>query len=238
MPPGENWWVVLADFGISKRAVDSNGPTTVVKGTDGFMAPELLNKSKLKQISDFQAADMWALGEITFRLLTGEATFESPWKLIEYCKEELPFQVDRLPPSTGEDCQTFICSLMEVHPGNRMTTTQCLEHGWMESQRISLEEKLAGLNKEQNGSLVLDRPDVDQNHSANWSTLSIPEPELAQTTVRWRPTKSSNPYYTDSRQTQLEQVHDNPRIQRYSETSQESLLSQKAALKTLKGHSD
>lgn len=42
MPPKEEWWVVLADFGISKRADESTGPTTVVKGTAMFMAPELL----------------------------------------------------------------------------------------------------------------------------------------------------------------------------------------------------
>ncbi|RYP80294.1 hypothetical protein DL770_006293 [Monosporascus sp. CRB-9-2] len=34
-PPGEKWWIVLADFGISKRGDEGNGPTTMIKGTDG-----------------------------------------------------------------------------------------------------------------------------------------------------------------------------------------------------------
>ncbi|KAF2233265.1 kinase-like protein [Viridothelium virens] len=57
--PPEAWWVKLTDFGISKRAGDRNAPSTV--------------------------KDMWALGEIVFRMLTGEHTFSKSrlaWRLL------------------------------------------------------------------------------------------------------------------------------------------------------------
>ena len=64
------------------------------KGTDGYLAPELLgfpNLPRPKQISGFKAADMWALGEIVYQMLTGKATFQSQWELMEYCREERKF---------------------------------------------------------------------------------------------------------------------------------------------------
>src|SRR4051812_4683094 len=98
MPPTDNWWIVLADFGISKRADEANGPITVIKGTNGFMAPELLgfpNLAKPKDISSFKATDIWALGEIVFRMLTGGATFLSPFELMAYCQGQQAFPSDR-----------------------------------------------------------------------------------------------------------------------------------------------
>src|SRR5580692_8374862 len=106
MPPNEKWWVVLADFGISKRADEGGGPTTKIGGTPAFMAPELLGfpgYTRPKQVSDFKAADLWAFGEIVFRMLTGEATFESEWKLFEHCRKKQPFPLNRLRTSAGDD---------------------------------------------------------------------------------------------------------------------------------------
>ncbi|KAF1814101.1 kinase-like protein [Eremomyces bilateralis CBS 781.70] len=142
-PPEGKWWVVLADFGISKRDEESNAPTTTIQGTKGYMAPELLgfpDLTKPKHISDFKAADMWALGEIAFRMLTGNATFKSEWELMEYYQQKRPFPSDQLPSSARGDGEEFICNLIGMRPNMRMTTTQCLEHRWIESQRITLEE--------------------------------------------------------------------------------------------------
>lgn len=75
----------MADFGISKRAEEANGPSTR-QGTEEYMAPELrgLNaKTEGDHVIDFKAGDMWSIGEIGFRLLTGECTFQRLNDLME-----------------------------------------------------------------------------------------------------------------------------------------------------------
>jgi len=173
MPPNEKWWLVLADFGISKRVDPGNEPSAA----DDFMAPELLrstNGDALERISDFKAADMWALGEIIVRMLTGEATFQNPRELMEYCSGK-PFPFDR--PSlfitaTGKD---FISSLMAVHPKERLSTSQCIEHRWMSSQRVNLTEELSGLHFEQNLPFGWAQSDIPTTWTRSESESSLPK---------------------------------------------------------------
>ncbi|KAF2019615.1 kinase-like protein [Aaosphaeria arxii CBS 175.79] len=134
MPPEEEFWVVLADFGITKRGEETNGPTTAIGGTDIFMAPELrgyLDTHRPKSVAEFKTADMWALGEMIFQMLTGEATFRNPLELFPYCTGQQEFPFSRLPASVDGDGQDFIACLMKTMPQDRMTVTQCTEHPWM-----------------------------------------------------------------------------------------------------------
>jgi len=39
--PPNDWWVKIADFGISKRIEDGLGVTNTLQGTPGYIAPEL-----------------------------------------------------------------------------------------------------------------------------------------------------------------------------------------------------
>ena len=129
MPPQGKWWIVLADFGISKRVDESNGPTTTIKGILMFMAPELhglLDQARPKLAADFKATDMWALGEIIFQMLTGEATFRSLVELMRYCLGQRKFPSNRLPVSVRADCYEFVTSIMTSFPHERMTTAESL----------------------------------------------------------------------------------------------------------------
>ncbi|KAF7512426.1 hypothetical protein GJ744_001361 [Endocarpon pusillum] len=237
-PPEEKWWIVLADFGISKRADNSNGPTTVIKGTTTFMAPELLgylDRLRPKSIADFKAADIWALGEIIFQMLTGETTFQNPMELMTYCIGQREFPLHRLPISAAADSREFIMRLMMVLPQDRMTTTQCIQHCWIKPLRT--EEEFAVLNLKQSSPLI---PEFPQNKSASarWSSLSDLEHKLTQTTAQWRP---MTPLHPDSftRQTRFESTSGSPSIQHYSNTGQKSLvLTEMALVQTLKGHLD
>lgn len=184
MPPEEKWWIVLADFGISKRVDDSNGPTTTIKGTASFMAPELLgflDQIRPKSIADFKAADMWALGEIIFQMLTGETTFRNPMELMTYCIGQRKFPSNRLPISAGDDGHEFVTGIMMAFPKNRMTTTQSLQHSWMESLRVK--DGFGTLSLEQPSPLV---PETSRNESssARWSRLSDLEYRSSQSTQR------------------------------------------------------
>jgi WD40 repeat protein len=238
MPPEEKWWIVLADFGISKRADESSGPTTAIKGTATFMAPELLgylDQVRPKSIADFKAADMWALGEIVFQMLTGETTFRSPVELMTYCNAQREFPSNRLPISATDDGHEFVTSLMMALPQDRITTTQCIQHRWLESLRV--EEELAALNLEQSSPPV---PEISRNETAlaQWSRLSNPEHTHTEATAQRRPTTPTHLGSSDIRQTRLKSISSSPPIQQYINTDQEPLTFAITPMQTLKGHSN
>lgn len=76
-PPDGLWWVKIADFGLSKTMEKSRPLTPTACGTLGFIAPELLGirvgnggAPRLSSLEKAKAADMWALGETIFQILT------------------------------------------------------------------------------------------------------------------------------------------------------------------------
>jgi WD40 repeat protein len=239
MPPNEHWWIVLADFGISKRADEGTAPTTVIKGTDGYKAPELLgfpNLPRPKEIAGFQAADMWALGEISFQMLTGEATFASQWDLIEYYREERKFPSDRLPSSAKGDCVEFISSLMRKHPNNRITTVQGLQHPWMVSRRMSLEDSIGTLSLEHGSSSRFAPLAVAPNHSASWTNLSSDDSGSSKTKAQWKPESLSKPRHSGSQESHPEQSYHSPQSRQNLSTSKDSPSMRGAGVKMLEDH--
>ncbi|PSN61895.1 kinase-like protein [Corynespora cassiicola Philippines] len=77
--PPEPWWVKIAGFGLTKRAEETTAGPSAPMGTSGYMAPELLDFLPGADKSSNKVAfpaDMWALGEITFRMLAGRPVFD------------------------------------------------------------------------------------------------------------------------------------------------------------------
>jgi serine/threonine protein kinase len=237
MPPEGKWWIVLADFGISKRADESNESTTTIKGTSTFMAPELLgflDQVRPKTIADFKASDMWALGEIIFQMLTGETTFQNPMELMTYCLGQREFPSNRLPTSAEDFASEFVSSIMMVLPHDRMTTAQCLQHHWIES--LHMEEEFSTPNLEQTDPSI---PDFSQNESASarWSNLSGLDDRPTQTTTQWKPARLVYSISSGTRQTRLESTSTSPSIQYSPNTDQEPFdLANLVQVHTLEGH--
>jgi WD40 repeat protein len=236
MPPTDKWWIVLADFGISKRADEVTGPTTTIKGTDGFMAPELLgysNQARPRDISGSKATDIWALGETIFRMLTREATFPNPFEFVAYCQGQRAFPSNRLPSSTGDDGKEFISNLMKINPSDRMTALQGLGHSWMESQRLSIDRNP---NIRQMNVAEIIQPEGIEEVSNRWTTHLDVESESESA---WRAERiSANislSYQGRSEEAQLEQ-------QSYQDLPTQQSLSKgleiRTALQTLEGHTD
>jgi serine/threonine protein kinase len=130
------WWVKLSDFGISKRAADNLAASSTVKGTLRYMAPEVLGFVESAEESDSrnaQAADMWALGEITFQMLTKEPTFKYISLLSNYVRSphNFPSAVLRA-HHVSEVGINFINSIMQPKPEDRQTTAEALLQAWME----------------------------------------------------------------------------------------------------------
>ncbi|KAM0520501.1 hypothetical protein ACHAPE_002894 [Trichoderma viride] len=84
-PPNSKWWVKISDFGISKRVEGSIKVVSSIKGTIPYMAPELLfHEPSSSSPINHQTADMWALGEMAYRLLTKTAIFPTHNALVSY----------------------------------------------------------------------------------------------------------------------------------------------------------
>jgi serine/threonine protein kinase len=127
--------VKICDFGITKRAEEGLGASSTLKGTIGFLAPELhgfvkvVNKANPRNA---QAADMWALGEIAFQMLTKEQTFKTMLLLLDFVNVPGKFPSHLLSQRgvsiMGRD---FIKSVMIPTPEDRLTAKHALRHDWV-----------------------------------------------------------------------------------------------------------
>lgn len=170
----------LADFGISKRNTDQNSASKI-RGTEQYMAPELLFSSgKYLESYNYQAADMWAVGEIAFQMLTGEHTFQHQGMLIDYYREVQEYPKARLKPLAGDDGTTLISRLMDKDPHLRTSATVALRHPWIRSDDNDSEQHNfhSTILKVGDSPLVQGRffrgndTGTVQQPSASWSTVS------------------------------------------------------------------
>ncbi|KAH0559852.1 hypothetical protein GP486_003631 [Trichoglossum hirsutum] len=144
---GPHWWVKIGDFGISKRAEEGLTALRTFGGTLGFLAPEILAQHGLLNNDDFGdrkeytvAVDIWSLGEIAFRALTGEQPFPDE-SLRAYVRRASVFPVEMLQAhNVSEEGCDFLNSLMAPMPEDRLTARDALSHIWIQkplSQRGS-----------------------------------------------------------------------------------------------------
>ncbi|KAF9878328.1 calcium/calmodulin-dependent protein kinase type 1B [Colletotrichum karsti] len=135
-PPGGEWWVKIADFGISKRPKRTISMSIAVGDTIGFMAPEVIGLSSttddLSPDIAAQKADMWAAGETLHFILTCAHSFgEGLEALREYARDARSFPNERLQGlGLPTSCVTFIQDLMCSHPKLRPDAEQALDHVW------------------------------------------------------------------------------------------------------------
>ncbi|OOQ87235.1 hypothetical protein PEBR_18173 [Penicillium brasilianum] len=117
--PPSQWWVKLADFGISKRIEEASGGSTI-HGTPGYIAPELW---KLTARGSPYAPDIWALGETTFQLLTKRPAFSNIALLVSYVSS-----ID------------FIRSLLHPLPSSRPTALEAISRDWIKRKPLELQD--------------------------------------------------------------------------------------------------
>ncbi|PQE08308.1 kinase-like domain-containing protein [Rutstroemia sp. NJR-2017a BVV2] len=134
------WWVKIADFGISKRAIEKVTALHTSAGTSAFAAPEvqLGSQSSTEANSYTNSVDIWSLGVIAFLILTGETLFKDLRRLSQYVAGTFPFPDDTLLAYniTKEAC-IFIHNLLAARPEDRPTAEDCLQSLWLASVRES-----------------------------------------------------------------------------------------------------
>ncbi|KAJ5081808.1 calcium calmodulin-dependent protein kinase type 1b protein [Penicillium alfredii] len=133
------WWVKISDFGITKRALEESTGLRTFVGTHGYVAPEVIGLVDLADTepdsqdpSYTSAVDLWALGEITFRLLTHKSTFPRPRGLARYVagRESFPHaELDRV--GATSEVKDFLEKIMAGSPAQRLSADDALDQPWI-----------------------------------------------------------------------------------------------------------
>ncbi|KAI9773342.1 MAG: hypothetical protein M1840_007557 [Geoglossum simile] len=206
---GPDWWVKIGDFGISKRAEGDLTALRTFSGTLGFLAPEILAQHGILDDSDFGArkeytvaVDVWSLGEIAFRALTGKQPFPIR-SLREYVRGASLFPVEMLRAhNVSEEGCDFLNILMAPMPEDRLTARNALSHIWIKPQipslaRVSTEIQRKPITITEEAIPPQEYPTTEA--SARWSTVDVTTP------------KSNilvNPAFTEKSLTMLQPVQD------------------------------
>jgi hypothetical protein len=180
---GPRWWVKLADFGFSKRAIKSHEMVHTEGGTRPYKAPEMQGVfqngtyRRAENVTYTEAVDIWAVGIMAFQILAERLPF-SPEEIEKYAAGKLHFPIRLLHKVTASDeaCD-FVRSLMTPQPARRPDAKECLQRYWLQAHTMVPENR---------GSEV-DRPTDELNEaSATWESEDAPRVEVEE-----RPSASS-----------------------------------------------
>ncbi|XP_071952738.1 death-associated protein kinase 1-like [Antedon mediterranea] len=119
--------IKLIDFGLS-RLLSSEEEIRTMLGTPEFIAPEVVNYEPLGC-----ATDMWAIGVITYILLSGASPFlgddqQETYQNIACVDYEFD---DEYFSGTSELAKDFIMKLLVKDCSKRSTVEECLQHPWI-----------------------------------------------------------------------------------------------------------
>ncbi|MCJ1464991.1 hypothetical protein MMC07_003606 [Pseudocyphellaria aurata] len=126
------WWVKIGDFGISKHITGATGLHTDF-GSPGYAAPEL-EGSDFGVRENFEytnAVDMWSLGCVVHKMLTGEVPF-SDRQLREFCHDKVSFPTGPLSAKgVSSSARDFVEALIRRIPSNRLDVQAALKSRWI-----------------------------------------------------------------------------------------------------------
>lgn len=128
-PDGE---LKMIDFGLSKHFTAGSKHHEPV-GTRYTVAPEVLRKHYDEK------ADVWAIGVITFLLLSGEAPFggcyeddESPAEIKDkILNARYSFEPEEYWSHVSDEAKDFIAHILVADPAKRPTAYECQSHPWL-----------------------------------------------------------------------------------------------------------
>jgi len=120
----------LIDFGFAAEVAPGKEAMWDQLGTPSYMAPELWSDSAKEYDS---SVDMWALGVVTFMLLSGKRPFhhqdrKEKARMIRH--DALVFKGPEW-ERVSEDAKDFCRKLMQKAPRDRMPASEAIHHPWI-----------------------------------------------------------------------------------------------------------
>jgi aurora kinase len=138
-------WAVLC-HDRNPHAVNPNRRATVC-GTLDYMSPELVSGAEYDS-----GVDCWAVGALTYELLTGNPPFLEETELAT-CRRIRQGQLTASPvsdPLVSPAAMDFVSRLLAVDATRRMTMAEALRHPWLaEARAVELRGKSQSVQQEQ-----------------------------------------------------------------------------------------
>jgi tRNA A-37 threonylcarbamoyl transferase component Bud32 len=141
---------MITDFGLAKRLQDSTGRTRTgeIMGTPEYMAPE--QAAGKKDVGP--AADVYVLGGILYRLMTGRPPFQGQTTLdtLMQALEQDPMPVRQINRSAPRDLETIALKCLAKEPGKRYDSAsgiaddlqRFLDGDSIRARRLTLRQRL------------------------------------------------------------------------------------------------
>ncbi|XP_063439026.1 serine/threonine-protein kinase H1 homolog [Mytilus trossulus] len=128
--PGHDSKIMITDFGLS---ASRKGPEQFMRttcGTPEYIAPEIIARKPYNC-----QVDMWAIGVITYILLSGTMPFddENKTRLYRLILKAKYSYVGEHWKEVSDLAKEFINKLLTVDPADRMIATSALTHSWLTS---------------------------------------------------------------------------------------------------------
>ncbi|XP_076362329.1 protein Obscurin-like isoform X2 [Tachypleus tridentatus] len=118
--------IKLVDLG-SASYVPKTGKKIDMKGKVEYLAPEIVKKEEVST-----ATDVWAVGVLTYILLSGVSPFRGETdKQTEDNIEFIRYQFENLHAEVTQEVTRFLMYLFKRTPEKRATVQECLENKWL-----------------------------------------------------------------------------------------------------------
>jgi len=126
--------IKVADFGLSKMF--NTGDDLISQcGSPTYVAPEVLMAKPYTA-----AVDMWALGVVTFVILTGCFPFFEEGHNYSLLYQKIINVEYTFPdePPLSKEAKDFIKRLLAKDPATRLTPEQCRRHPWLKNSKLRM----------------------------------------------------------------------------------------------------
>ncbi|KAG7122787.1 Serine/threonine-protein kinase RAD53 like [Verticillium longisporum] len=170
------WSVRIADFGISKQALEGGTYLrTMHIGTFGYMAPEVLgfNAQNNPSAAYSVTVDMWAIGVIALELLMKRHPFPNVSDLVGHVHGTRTVQYDGVFGVHPSDaCRDFIGGLLTPHPAMRPSASVAVKHPWLKEIKVEIVD-----SEDDEPLFVEDHPqdeDITMRHRDAVTPASLP----------------------------------------------------------------
>ncbi len=165
--------VKLLDFGLAKRKDGSGTTQNLVLGTPGHMAPEQCAGKPATQQSD-----LYAVGCIAFRMLTGRPVFEAVNEIeimVLHVNTDAP-RVKQLAPEVPDALDELVAQLLEREPSRRPASAQAVRRELLRL-RTELERAPTRIGPIPTAATAPTRDDVDAVATARLKRVPDLTPE-------------------------------------------------------------